>query len=150
MPTETSSGRSPVQNVHAAEPDEFNPEEGQLLNHDVVITDAVRWVEPDGTHVFRSTEFDAMGEGSDEESALRMFIENMEDLVSYLADLVREDPTEHELDAFVLLAQRFIEAQRRHEAESVPFIRVNFPRRRRPHGKRWRSLHENSSAALPA
>lgn len=117
---------------------------GELMNHGVAITRGVYWV-ADGSHVFRSTEFDVFAEADDHDAALAMFMDNMYDHLEHLHELVRaRDATQHELDAFVTLSERFVEAARRHEYEREPAIALNFLRRGR-RGRTWRSVPENSS-----
>lgn len=125
------------------QPYEATADEGELVNHGVTITRGVYWV-ADGSHVFRSTEFEVFAEADDHDSALQMFVDNMYDHLEHLYELFRAgDATQHELDAFVTLSERFVEAARQHEYEREPAIALNFLRRKR--GRGWRSPPENSS-----
>lgn len=119
-------------------------EHGELVNHGVRITLGAHWI-AEGSHVFRSAEFDVFAEAHDHDAALAMFIDNMYDHLEHLHELVRaHDATPHELEAFVTLSERFVDAARRHEDEREPAIALNFLRRGR-RGRAWRSLPENSS-----
>jgi hypothetical protein len=133
-------------------PIESDPEHGEVIAYGVVLTRGLYWVDA-GNHVFRSVEFDVMGEGEDRDSAFVAFVENLEDLVSDLTETVdADDATRDEVDAFVALSSRFLEAYKRHENEKRPLIEVNLPRRRprRQHGRSWRSTRTSSSAVLSA
>jgi hypothetical protein len=137
---------------HKRPPTESSPENGRLMHHGVVITRGAYWTEPDGTHVFKSTEFDVMGEGDTMKKALHAFKCSVEDFLFHLGDLIRqEDATPHEVEAFVLLAERMIEGYHRceKEREREPLIALNLPwRRRRQHSKSWQSALKKSSQPL--
>lgn len=79
-------------------------------DHSVQISTVSHWIEDDGTHVFRSDEFDCMAEASDEGEAASKFIENAEDLYRFLDDLVDADrATEAEKLTLIKLSRRFFE-----------------------------------------
>lgn len=134
--------------AESAHPSEEAPSYGELINHEVIITAGEYWLDEEGTHVFRSIEFDVQGEGSDEESAFRAFAENVEDLVAYLGDLVETGKaTEYEYQDFVKLARRMLEAHARHERERLPLFQLNLARRqeRQHHARQWQPAHVSSS-----
>lgn len=132
------------------QPQDISSEHGELVNHGVTITHGVYWID-DGNHVFRSTQFDVFGEGDTRQAALDVFSDNMYDHLEHLYELVRsEQATAHELEAFVILSERYIDATRRHEFEREPAIALNFLRRGRRGSRGWRSLPENSSTLLHA
>jgi hypothetical protein len=118
---------------------------GRLINHGVTITRGVCWA--DGSNfVFRSTEFDVLGEADDPQTALNIFVESMYDHLESLYELVRQDEaTDHEFQEFLTLSERYFEATRRHEAERERRAPLHFLRRRTSH-RVWRSERASSSA----
>jgi hypothetical protein len=81
----------------------------QIGDHRVPISGIEHWVE-DGIHVFRSTEFDCMGEAEDALEAVNAFVDNAEDLFRFLDDLHDAGrATEDETRLLIKLSRRFFE-----------------------------------------
>ena len=137
----------------ADHPTEGAPEYGALANHGVIISTGVYWVEDDGTHVFRSLEFDVQGEGNSKKAAFSTFVDNLEDFAVYLSELTQGDQaTQHECEVLAKLAERYFEVNRRCGGEKVRLVAVNWPwgRSTRQHGRDWHSQTKNSSLVLHA
>lgn len=81
----------------------------QIGEHRVPISSIEHWVEED-VHVFRSAEFDCVGEGSNEFEAVAAFVDNAEDLFRFLDDLHDAGrATEDETRLLIKLSRRFFE-----------------------------------------
>lgn len=92
--------------------------EVKIGKHLVPISSINHWMEDDGLHVFRSTEFDCMAEADDEGAAVKAFIENAEDLFRFLDDLVDAGrATEGEKMTLIKLSRRFFEVYEALELE---------------------------------
>lgn len=90
-----------------------NPELGtigvQIGEHRVPISSIEHWVE-EGMNIFRSTEFDCMGEAEDAFEAVNAFVDNAEDLFRFLDDLHDAGrATEDETRLLIKLSRRFFE-----------------------------------------
>jgi hypothetical protein len=110
MPDTTSA---PPEGHTSNLPAEAAPERGavqvKIAGQTVRISEVEHWIE-DGIHVFRSVEFDCIAEHEDEGDAVRMFIENAEDLYRYLDDLVDAGrATQDEIRTFAMMGRRFYE-----------------------------------------
>jgi hypothetical protein len=94
-------------------PTETSPELGtigiQVGDRRIPISMIEHWIEDD-RHVFRSTEFDCMGEGDTELGAVVAFVENAEDLFRFLDDVLDSGrATEAEKMTLIKLSRRFFE-----------------------------------------
>ena len=87
------------------EPTEHNPEEGQIVLFDVVLSDVEHWIE-DGDHVFRSLEFDVIAGAPDLRAAVWQFITKASGFAVYLDEL--EDLAENEHEMRDVLAGRLL------------------------------------------
>jgi hypothetical protein len=135
---------------------EDDPERGEIIVEDVVISEVEHWVE-DGLHVFRSTEFDLIAEHEAEFGAVVVFLESAEDLLLHLSDLILEKKaTDHEVETAALLLRRFMRMAQASEREREEVDRKLFhvPRVHRHRPRRaWRRIQstpKNSSPASPA
>ncbi len=87
------------------------PERGYIVLNEVQLSEVEHWIDEEGLHVFRSTEFDCLGEAEDEYEAGRIFIENAADLFRFLDDLVdARRATSDEIRTLAKLSRRFFEA----------------------------------------
>jgi hypothetical protein len=114
-----------------------------------VLSEGVRWVEPDGDHVIRSLEFDVAVGAPTFEAALSKFIDNLFDFGAYLGEL--EDPAENEEEMFHRLAPRLVRVSRELERllkppRRRPLVSVNLPRR---HGAREDAREWDPSSRQP-
>jgi hypothetical protein len=115
-----------------AAPTSENPQVGviavQIGEHQVPISSVCYWVEDDGTHVFRSSEFDCQAEAQDEWGAVQKFVDNAEDLFRFLDDVVDAGrATDGEKVTLIKLSRRFFEiyeaSQLEEEAKSNHRVR---------------------------
>lgn len=114
----------------------------------VEISEVQHWIE-DGSHVFRSTEFDCIAEAENEGDAVVAFVANAEDLFRFLDDLMDAGrATGQETRTLVKLSRRFFEAFEASEEEERHRARISLRRTRRP---QWQPLtaQDNSSKLLP-
>jgi hypothetical protein len=122
------------------------PEYGAYGSHGIVLSEAKRWIEDDGTRVVRSMEFDVWGEGSNWEDALAEFGESLNALFFHLVELAREGrATEDELEIKSVLTQRLANVIEVHDRELRR--RLDWPWRRGRHrASVWQgpSTQENS------
>lgn len=118
-------------------PTEAAPESGRAMLHvgdrAFVLSEAVRWMEPDGHYVIRSAEFDVIVGAPTFEAAFTKFIDGLFDFAAYLGEL--EDLADNEEQMFHILASRLVGVSKELERNAYrckrPFISVNLPRRRR-------------------
>jgi len=149
LSTQRENGHGADVRAELDAPTEASPEFGTLRHHGVALTQGAYWQDDEGNHVFRSLEFDVRGEGSSKNEAFEQFTQNVEDLVVYLGE-VGADLTDHEREEFIVLAERFLQAWKRHDQENTRIVQVNWPwRRTRLHGRNWQLIPANSSTALP-
>jgi hypothetical protein len=139
-------------------PTEAEPEIGAAMmcvgDHEIVLSEGARWIEPDGEHVIRSLEFDVIAGAPTFSDALSKFIDNIWDFVAYLAEL--EDLAENEMEMFHRLAPRLIRVSR--ELERVesrrkrPLVSVNLRRRRRSRKdvRGWHPSSRQRGSRLPS
>jgi hypothetical protein len=97
-----------------AAPTALSPQAGAIGvvvgDHSVQISTVSYWIEDDGTHVFRSEEFDCMAEAQGSWEAARKFVDNAEDLFRFLDDVVDAGrATEAEKLTLIKLSRRFFE-----------------------------------------
>lgn len=125
-------------NVVREHPTEAEPSVGSaalsIEDQEVVLSEGVWWIEPNGDYVIRSVEFDVVAGGPTFQDTLAKFIDNVWEFGVYLAEL--EDRAENEEEMFHLLAPRLLRISRELERcleakEHRPFISVNLPRRGR-------------------
>lgn len=121
-------------------PTEAEPETGAVTFHigveEVVLSEGVRWIEPDGCHVFRSLEFDVVAGARTFEEALSKFIDGIFEFAVYLGEL--EDPAENEEEMLHQLAPRLFRMSREVERclesdRKRPLVSLNLRSRR--HGR---------------
>jgi hypothetical protein len=145
--------------VRRDHPTEANPETGRARlrvgDQDIVLSDGMRWVEPDGEHVIRSLEFDVIAGGRTFEEALSKFIDSLFDFAAYLGEL--EDPAENEEEMFHRLAPRLVRLSRelercRESQRKLPLLSVNLSRRRskREDVREWQPLSRQRGSRLPS
>ena len=108
--TETAAAADAITAAPTAE----HPEAGAIGvvvgDHTVQISAVSYWIADDGTHVFRSNEFDCMAEGPGEWEAAKTFVENAEDLFRFLDDVVDAGrATDAEKTTLIKLSRRFFE-----------------------------------------
>lgn len=153
----TTMANTSEQAVVTAEPTETSPEIGQVSSGGVVLSRGERWVEDDGTHVIRSTEFQVVGEGGTLEQAVEIFVDNTFELALYLAELVDDGrATENEREMMSALASRVLKAtgemmEGHGEPERRPLIQLNLSRRSRSRGEHahsrvWDSVTQSGSS----
>lgn len=110
---------------NAGVPTEDAPEFGYIVLNGVQLSEVEHWIDEDGLHVFRSVEFDCLGEAEDEYDAGLLFIENAADLFRFLDDLVdARRATGDEIGTLAKLSRRFFEA-------SEPALKREEEKRRR-------------------
>jgi hypothetical protein len=124
-------------------------------DHRIVLSEGVRWVEPEGDHVIRSLEFDVAAGAPTFEAALSKFIDNLFGFAAYLGDL--EDPVENEDEMFHRLAPRVVRVSQELERllkppRRRPLISVNLPRRRgsREDVREWDPSSRQPGSHLPS
>jgi len=135
-------------------PREESPEYGCVKVLDVRLSEGVRWVDPDGVHVIRSTEFSLSGHGHSLSAAVEDFVNRATDLAGYVLGLAANGQTEpHEAEAARILAERLSEASDKAFAElerqRSRRVVVNFLRHREEvHTQDWRPSHRHTSSRL--
>lgn len=84
----------------------------------VDLTEIEWWVDPDGTFVVRSREFDCFAQDRSRDRAVSLFVEEVFDYGEMLADLIKSgEAVEEEREAFTKLSARLSEvylAQQKH------------------------------------
>lgn len=140
-------------------PTEAEPETGhaalRIGDHKVVLSEGIRWIEPDGNHVIRSLEFDVTVGAPTFKAALSKFIDNLFDFAAYLGEL--EDLAENEEEMFHRLAPRLVRVSRELERlleppRKRPLFSVNLPRRRgsREDVRAWYPSSRQHGSQLPS
>jgi len=147
---EAMSSRSPM--PEQEQPTQEHPWEGQVEDHDVVLSTGFRYIDPDGTHVIRSDEFDLMGLGPSLQEAVDDFEQNLYEYVFHLAMLVEEQQaTDRELGVANLLTQRLMQVVINHHRERTaeqPFWKLLLASRRQPE-RRTREWAEKPGSGVP-
>ncbi len=93
-------------------PTEANAERGSasvcIGSKEIMLSEAVRWVEPNGDHVIRSVEFDVGVGAPTFEEALAKFTQTVIDFAAYLGEIGASDLADNEEEMFHRLAPRVI------------------------------------------
>jgi hypothetical protein len=142
-------------------PTEAEPEPGcatlSFDGREVVLSDAIRWIEADGHHVIRSVEFDVNAAGSTFDEALGAFIDNVFDFAFYLAELSADERAENEEEMFQTLAPRLFQISRELDRcmearQRKPLISINLPgrRRNREDVREWRPSSKQRGSRQPS
>lgn len=112
-------------------PPEDAPVEGYVHVGEDLVSQARRWFE-DGLHVIDSDEFDLHAEGDTLDGATEQFLNNAQDLLSYLRHIVGEGrATIDENRTFAVLSERFDQIRKRQERELEELTKVRLRLRRR-------------------
>ncbi|HEV3094970.1 MAG TPA: hypothetical protein VGY30_10705 [Solirubrobacteraceae bacterium] len=123
-------------------PTEEHPERGYISIMGIAVFQVEHWIDA-GEHIFRSSEFDLIAADPDLKRAVDRFVENAEDLWSFIAG--QDEPSENELELASLLGSRFQpilhELERREQEREHRLISISFARRRR----QLRSWHPSST-----
>jgi hypothetical protein len=136
----------------AGTPTEAAPETGHIVLNEVWLSEVEHWVSEDGLHVFRSLEFDCLGEAEDEYEAGRVFVDNATDLFHFLDDLVdARRATTDEIRTMARLSRRLIEALEvaLKWEEEKPRRKLRLPLSREPTHSYWQRQTTPSSSSQP-
>jgi hypothetical protein len=134
---------------------EASPEIGTISVLDMFFAEAEHWVEKDGVHVLRGTEFDVIAGDPDFDRAMDQFFEKTQDLWIYLSGL--EEITENENETFLVVAPRFhklykeLERREASRREQIVSFKLNLKRfrtrQRGEHLRNWRPQSKPASAS---
>lgn len=140
-------------------PTELEPEAGAACvtvgEQEILLSEGVRWLEPDGFHVIKSLEFDVIAGGETMEEAVDKFIANLFDFAVYLGEL--DERAENEEDMFHLLAPRLLRVSQEFERAGEPLerrlplgIKLRVRRGSREDVRQWHPLSRQHGSQLPS